>query len=284
MKQTLVFFYTYRMGGWGDMVKGLHTCWCWAKATKRELRIDFRHHIFGKLFPQYTDTTLPPITSLTLNAIDQVGKISVERLQEFSDKNEIIIACNWFSVESIGSVDPFPFYKELYTDFFPVPAIEIPKDYHVLHCRVGDKYLSEATSCKSDDRIKSFSRLPTIIEQYNALKHPKTLVCSDSAIIIDKLLKAIPNSFSICPRPYHIAYPHAEIYSKLEDILLMIQEHKAMTESAGIYMMSYSGFPITAGLVGGISLQLWNEECTLFWYSDTMVNDIRKLSLKMNRA
>jgi hypothetical protein len=205
----------------------------------------------------------------------------VERLQEFSDKNEIIIACNWFSVESIGSVDPFPFYKELYTRFFPVPEIKISEPYHVLHCRVGDKYLSEATSCKSDDRIKSFSRLPTIIDQYNAFKHPKTLVCSDSAIIIEKLLKAIPNSFSICPRPYHIAYPHAEIYSKLEDILLMIQEHKAMTESAGIYMMSYSGFPITAGLIGGISLQLWNEECILFWYSDPMVNEIRKLGLKI---
>jgi len=94
-------------------------------------------------------------------------------------------------------------------------------------------------------------------------------------------LKAIPNSFTICPRPYHIAYPHAEIYSKLGDILSMIQEHKAMTESAGIYMMSYSGFPITAALIGSKPLQIWNEECTLFWYSDPMVQGIRLLLNKI---
>ena len=275
--KTLTFFYTYRLGGWGDMIKGLHTCWCWAKATNRVLKIDFRNHIFGKLFPQYADNSLPPITSLTLNTIDQVGKITVDRIQEFSDKNELIVACNWFSVESIGSVDPFPFYKELYTVFFPVPPITLPPSYHVLHCRVGDKYLSEATACKSDNRISSFSRLPVLIDQYKSLGHPKTLVCSDSAIVIEKLLKAIPGSFSICPRPYHIAYPHAEIYSKLEDILSMIQEHRAMTESAGIYMMSYSGFPITAGLIGSVDVQMWSESCVLGKYSDDMVNGIRML-------
>jgi hypothetical protein len=146
---------------------------------------------------------------------------------------------------------------------------------------VGDKYLSEATSCKSDNRISSFSRLPTIIDQYNALKHSKTLVCSDSAMIIEKLLKEIPNSFSICSRPYHIAYPQAEIYSKLKDILLMIQEHKAITESAGIYMMSYSGFPITASLIGSVTLQIWKEDCTLSSYTDSMVQGIQSLLNKI---
>jgi len=199
----------------------------------------------------------------------------VDRIQEFSDKNELVVACNWFSVESIGSVDPFPFYKELYTVFFPVPTPVLAKPFHTLHCRLGDKYLVEATACKSDNRISSFSRLSTIIEQYKALGHSRTLVCSDNRTVVDRLLKEIPNSFSICSKPYHIAYPSADLHLRLPDILTMIQEHKAMTESEEIYMMAYSGFPITAGLIGSKPLQIWSQDCVLGEYSDDMVQGIR---------
>jgi hypothetical protein len=280
--KTLVFFYTYRLGGWGDLVKGLHTCWCWAKATDRELKINFQHHIFGSLFPQYTSGFTNIGVNIDINAIDKVGSVTVDNVRALQEQNEITVLCNWFSPDSIGDVDPFPFYKELYSNIFPVPRIVQEQPYYVLHCRLGDKYLAEATACKGDDRIKSFGRIGTIIEQYKALGHPRTLVCSDNASIIKKLLATIPNSFTICPNPYHIAYPSQELHTKLEDILKIIQEHRAMTESAGIYMMSYSGFPITAGLIGSVDLQIWSEDCKLSAYSDSMVQGI-KLLLNTNR-
>jgi hypothetical protein len=280
--KTLVFFYTYRLGGWGDLVKGLHTCWCWAKATDRNLKINFQHHIFGSLFPQYTSGFTNTNVKIDINAIDKVGSVTVDNVKALQEQNEITILCNWFSPDAIGDVDPFPFYKELYSTIFPVPRMVQEQPYHVLHCRLGDKYLAEATACKGDDRIKSFGRIGTIIEQYKALGHPRTLVCSDNASIIKKLLASIPNSFTICPNPYHIAYPSQELHTKLEDILKIIQEHRAMTESAGIYMMSYSGFPITAGLIGSVDLQIWSEDCKLSAYSDSMVQGI-KLLLNTNK-
>jgi hypothetical protein len=51
----------------------------------------------------------------------------------------------------------------------------------------------------------------------------------------------------------------------------MIQEHRAISESATIYMMSYSGFPITAAMIGGVPLKIWSEQCVLQDYSDSMV-------------
>jgi hypothetical protein len=280
--KTLVFFYTYRLGGWGDLIKGLHTCWCWAKATDRELKINFQHHIFGSIFPQYASGFTNTNLRVDINAIDQVGSVTVDRVKALEEQNEIIVLCNWFSPDSIGDVDPFPFYKELYSTIFPLPRIVQEQPYYVLHFRLVDKYLTEATACKVDDRIKSFGRIGTIIEQYKALGHPRTLVCSDNASIIKKLLATIPNSFTICPNPYHIAYPSKELHTKLEDILKIIQEHRAMTESAGIYMMSYSGFPITAGLIGSVDLQIWSEDCKLSAYSDSMVQGL-KLLLNTNR-
>lgn len=272
--KTLVFLYTYRMGGWGDLLKGLHTCWCWAKATDRELRIDFRLHVFGQLFPQYAIGP-PAHVQLTVNAIDKVGLVSSETLAPFSEQEEIIIACNWFDPKAIGSVDPLPFFQECYSTLFPVPRTPLSVPYHVLHCRLGDMYLKEAFACKGDNRINSLGRLGTIIEQYKALGHPRTLVCSDSAPIIERLLKDIPNSFCVCPKPYHIAYPSPGIQERLEDIQAMIQEHRAISESEGVYMMSYSGFPITAAMMGGVSLKIWSEQCVLQDYSDSMVEYFR---------
>jgi len=272
--KTLVFLYSYRLGGWGDMIKGLHTCWCWAKATNRVLKIDFRHHVFGKLFPQYAlPSNAPP--NITINAIDSVGKYTIESIKPFEEHQEITVLCNWFSPDCIGNVNPFPYYEELYTSIFPVPRIQMAEPFHVLHCRLGDKYLTEATSCKGDNRISSFGRINKIIEQYKALGHSRTLICSDNASIISRLLKEIPNSFTVCPKPYHIAYPSPDIETKLGDIKNMIQEHRVMTESQGIYMMSYSGFPITAAMIGNIPLKIWSEDCVLSDYKDDMVNGLQ---------
>jgi len=40
-------------------------------------------------------------------------------------------------------------------------------------------------------------------------------------------------------------------------------------------MMSYSGFPITAAMIGGVPLKIWSEQCVLQDYSDSMVEYFR---------
>jgi hypothetical protein len=273
--KTLVFFYSYGMGGWGDMIKGLHTCWCWAKATGRELKIDFSWHIFGTFFQQHRYLK-DRLASVTLTTIDGAAKYTVKSLERFADQEEIVVACNWFNPAANGSVDPLPFYKELYTTIFPLTIEKkIPATYHTFHCRVGDKYLNEAYSCKGDNRIGSFDRLSKTIAEYNAFGHPATLVASDSEHIVNRLLKEIPGSFTLCPKPYHIAYKCPDIELKIPSMRNTILEHYAMTKSQGIYMMSYSGFPITAALVQNIPLQIWNMGCVLETYRDELVNYIR---------
>ena len=258
------------------MVRGLHTCWCWAKATGRELKIDFSWHILGTLFHQhrYIQNRIAPVT---LNMIDKTTQYTVRTLDPFADQEEIVLTCNWFNPIANGSVDPLPFYKELYTTIFPI-IIErdIPATYHTFHCRVGDKYLQEAYSCKGDNRIGSFDRLGKIIEQYNALGHSATLVASDNEVIVNRLLRDIPGSFTLCPRPYHLAYKCTDIEFKIPSIRDTILEHYAMTKSQGIYKVSYSGFPITAALVQNIPLQVWSMEGSLGTYRDTMVDSIRE--------
>jgi hypothetical protein len=45
-------------------------------------------------------------------------------------------------------------------------------------------------------------------------------------------------------------------------------------------MMSYSGFPITAALIGNLPLKIWSEDCVMTDYSDTMVDEINSQRLK----
>uniref|UniRef100_A0A6C0K271 Glycosyltransferase n=1 Tax=viral metagenome TaxID=1070528 RepID=A0A6C0K271_9ZZZZ len=276
MTNTLVFFYSYGMGGWGDMVKGLHTCWCWAKATHRELKIDFSWHIFGTFFKQHRYLQDRP-SYVTLNMIDKSADYTVRSLDQYADKEEIVLTCNWFKLSANSSIDPLPFYKELYTTIFPLTIEkEIPATYHTFHCRVGDKYLQEAYGSKGDNRIGSFDRLGKIIDQYNAFGHSATLVASDSEAVVNRLLKEIPGSFTLCPKPYHIAYKCPDIEFKIPSMRNTILEHYAMTKSQGIYKVSYSGFPITAALIQNVPLQVWSMEGSLGTYRDEMVDAIRE--------
>jgi hypothetical protein len=275
--KTLIFFYSYGMGGWGDMIKGLHTCWCWAKASGRQLKIDFSWHIFGTIFPQHRYLDGKAL-GLTFNSIDKVGEFNCQSLEKYADKEEILVTCNWFKPSSIGDIDPLPFFKELYTEIFPLTVGKgIPGAYHTFHCRVGDKYLKEAYSCKGDNRIGSFDRLGKIIDEYNAFGYPATLVASDSEAVVTRLLAKIPGSFTLCPQPYHLAYRSPDIDSKVDQIRNTILEHYAMTKSLGIYKVAYSGFPITAATVNNIPLQMWNTEGKLVVYKDEHLDYIRAL-------
>jgi hypothetical protein len=145
---------------------------------------------------------------------------------------------------------------------------------------MGDKYLAEATACKSDNRLGSMSDLVAKLDRYMGMrKGDRTLVCSDSASMIRSLLQRIPNSVCVCKEPYHIAYMNRDAEGSLEGMIdyvrrvrEMIAEHRAMSRAEMIYMANYSGFPITAAMIGNIPLLLAGEE-----YHDEYVDYIQRL-------
>lgn len=267
--KTLTFIYSYHMGGWGDMLKGLHTAWCWAKGTNRTLRIDFSRHVFSKLFPQHQH----PVHAVTLHAIDKLGQLTIEDVLKHDNLPDITVICNWFDRKSIGTVNPLPFFQELYTTIFPLEGVVPETPYHALHCRLGDKYLTEAYACKSDNRIGSFETLKKVIEDYKGSTE-RIMICSDHPSAITKLLAEIPNSFCLCPKPYHIAYNSADIEGRLADIKAMILEHRALVQAESITMVSYSGFPITAAIHRNIPVFIWREGIKQR-YTDDLTESLR---------
>jgi hypothetical protein len=282
--KTLVFYYSYGMGGWGDLLKGLHTCWCWAKATGRALRIDFRKHVFGDVFPQYGKELMLRLEGAqVLNLIDKVGGLGVEEIAKV-EADVIVVACNWFHPNSVKGVERevvLAYYDALYRDLFSVSMEGVGVEegtYRVFHCRMGDKYLSEAYACKGDNRIGSMAVLAEQIRAFggvgdaNGGEGNKTMVCSDHASVIRSLLTQIPNSFCMCTEPYHIAYYRDDLVERLGPIRAMIYEHFVMSRSTGIWMAAYSGFPITAAMVGGVPLVLKGET-----YRDDYVDFVRGL-------
>jgi hypothetical protein len=281
--KTLVFCYSYGMGGWGDLVKGLHTCWCWAKATNRELRIDFSRHVFGAVFPQY-GSGIDLEGAAMLQLIDKGGQVGIEDVRAIPNR-VVAIRCNWFSPESVKGIGRdvvLGFYDALYTDLFPVcmeDGAAAKGTYRVFHCRMGDKYLSEAYACKGDNRIGSMG---VLAEQIRAFQEGagtgagagkgKTMVCSDHASVIRSLLGQIPDSFCVCTEPYHIAYFREDLVQRIGTIRAMIYEHCTMSRSAEIWMAAYSGFPITAAMAGAVPLVLKGET-----YRDAYVDFVRRL-------
>lgn len=154
------------------------------------------------------------------------------------------------------------------------------RDYKVFHCRMGDKYLTEATACKSDNRLGTMGDLVAKLDRYIRLRgESRTLVCSDSASMIGSLLQRIPDSICICKEPYHIAYVNRDAERSFEGMIdyvrrirEMIAEHKAMSRASLVYMASYSGFPITAAMIGNMPLLLDGKV-----YHDEYVDYIRSL-------
>lgn len=248
--KTITLFYSYGMGGWGDLVKGLHTVWCWSKVLDRGLQLHLHNHILSTMFPQHSHQ----ITTVELDTLDHVGEATVADLKQFESLDNITVTCNWFSTKSVESIDYKRFYQELYTTWFPLRlSVEIPPTFHVLHCRLGDKYL------KGDNRIGSITRLKQVVDDYNRLGHEHTLVCGDYAPISKELLKTVKGAFTICQTPYHIGYKSPTGLNHTADIDLMIQEHQAISMAKTITMISYSAFPITAGRIKSVPLFLYTE-------------------------
>lgn len=275
--KTLTFFYTYHMGGWGDLLKGLHTCWCLAKVTGRELRIDFSAHLLGSIFPQYAEPIERP-PDRVLDLIDRIGAISVSDFESYTEQS-ILVTCNWFSPGSVRTVPRevvLGYFEELYNKIFPIgPGPTALETFDVLHCRAGDKYLSEAYACKTDDRLALSGEIlnylrPFIANETNG--NTATMICSDLAGLIGALVKHIPNSFCLCPEPYHFAYKNENIPNVVERIQATILEHFMMTRSQKIWMTSRSGFPITAAMIGNVPLYLQGQT-----YRDEYVDFVREL-------
>jgi hypothetical protein len=252
--KILTFVYSYHMGGWGDMLKGLHTAWCWAKGTNRTLRIDFSRHIFYKLFPQHQHS----VYAVSLHTIDKLGQVHLEDVLKYNNLPNIAVTCNWFDKKCIGAVNPLPFFQELYTSIFPFEGAMPETPYHALHCRLGDQYLLEAYDCKNDNRIGSFEILKKVIEDYKDSRD-RIMICGDHSSVIAKLLAEILNSFCLCPKPYHIAYANSNIEERLADIKAMILEHRALVNAASITMVSRSGFPITAAIHRNTPISIWKD-------------------------
>ena len=126
--RRLVFCYSYGMGGWGDLLKGLHTCWCWAKATDRELHIDFGQHVFGDIFPAYK---MEYTYDRKLSFIDAVGKVSVEQIAALEDST-IGIYCNWFSPLSVKGIPPSVILGFL-TPYIETSSLSPPRVSQVIH-------------------------------------------------------------------------------------------------------------------------------------------------------
>lgn len=277
--KTLIFFYSYHMGGWGDLLKGLHTCWCLAKATGRELRIDFSTHLLGSIFPQYAEP-IAHSPDRVLDLIDKIGEISVSDFENHTEQS-VLVACNWFSPGSVRTVPRevvLGYFDELYSEIFPTcPSATVPETFDVLHCRAGDKYLSEAYACKTDDRLglseEFLHRLQPLIEN-GANDNTSTMICSDLTDLIRILLQYIPNSFCLCPEPYHFAYKPEIVPNVIERVKATILEHFTMTRSREIWMTSRSGFPITAAMIGNVPLRLQGEP-----YRDEYVDFVRELRL-----
>lgn len=274
MAPKLVFFYTYNCGGLADMIKGASTVWWMAKQTGREFAIEFKHEL-GVLYPKMLGRRKTPIAMLSL--IDGRSSDGILELLNSPEHatNDIAVMCNvgldHFTKypEYLKSV--LPFFQTFYTETLPIKSLasEHTEPFQVLHCRMGDLHLTEATN-KSDNRIGSneafMARLQTFLSKFDPASQ-RTLICCDNDTIRKELLKAVPNSFSVCTRPYHFAYntriiPQREI---MESIRETMGEHELMSHGTRIIMMAYSGFPIVAALMGGKELIILDEKEAAGW-------------------
>lgn len=253
----LIFFYTYGCGGLGDLIKGMASVWWIAQKSGREFSIEFRHEL-GVLFPdkmmKRRDVLLPSISLIDKrtsgNLLDLLNSPSIVN-------RDVLIACN-------GDLDHFtkyenyakqmlPFFQKVYTEFLPIRQISLSEKFQVLHCRMGDVYLNEATN-RSDNRIGGidvFNRKLDIFKRLFA--GMRTLICCDSKEYLQELLATVPNSFSVCKEPYHFAYNTRKKAQSdiIESIRETLAEHELMSRGDRILMMVYSGFPIIASLIGG---------------------------------
>jgi len=259
------------------MIKGMSTVWWLAKMSNREFAIRFKHEI-GLLYSGLLGNLKPDMP--VINLIDKKSSDNILELLngQFAEK-DIAILCN-------GGLDHFkkyenylenirPFFNKFYREILPIGLLEEKEEepFQVLHCRMGDVYLKEATN-KMDNRIGGQDilqiRLGIFLKQFaggsggggSGGGSIRTLICCDNKEILDLLLKVVPNSFSVCRNPYHFAYNTRVIGQQeiMKSIRETMAEHEQMSRASRIIMLAYSGFPIISALIGNVSELLIIDE------------------------
>ena len=268
-QHTLYFAYTHGCGGLGDMIKGMATCLY--IATNFGYNFDYRfNHEMGQIFK---DKTFKPHEKYpVLRYIDHKQSRPIVDFFK-NDKNRTqsyilyINGCLDFPRNPIDPSKPFlsevtPFLNRYYKEILPIynyiqaPNItQLSAPYQVLHVRMGDLYLNEATN-KGDNRIKNQGNYEEKLEYcIQNLPHKPTLVCSDCQAIQQEILSKLPGSFVVQTNQYHFAYrtgrPTDQIVDSIKDTLV---EHKIMTHADAIYKFVYSGYPILAATIGNVPL------------------------------
>jgi len=207
----LYFYYTYNCGGLGDLIKGASTAWYISQQIGREFDILFNHEL-GVLYPHYIQTSKKLENNLFISLIDTKEAKDIIHILKHTPKSKKIIISSNTSLDFFKTHEDYlnkmkPFFHEFYIKYLPIkrPIWKI-EPFQVLHCRMGDLYLNEAT-IKSDNRIKSLDEMNMKVQYFlDNLNIMPTLICCDSSEYQKKLLKLIPESFAVNSNPYHFAY------------------------------------------------------------------------------
>lgn len=264
--RKLYFVYTYNCGGLADMIKGSATAWYLAQKTGRTFHILFQHEL-GILFRDKLASRSILSTLPMLRLID--GKTSHKLISTITnEQSDIGVLSNttldFFETDPKFLVTIRPYLQTFYTAILPISRLDpLFPEFQVLHCRMGDKTLTEATN-KSDNRIGSMESYKAKLAHFIATyaNEMPTLVCTDHEPTQKELLESLPNAWSINKKPYHFAYntrtiPQSEI---IESIQSTLQEHEMMTRAKRIVQFVYSGFPILASAIGHVPIFLLKED------------------------
>lgn len=263
------------------MIKGSATAWYLAQKTGRTFHILFYHEL-GILFRDKLASHSILSSLPMLRLID--GKTSHKLISTITNEQSDIGVFSNTSLDFFETDPKFlrtirPYLQTLYTTILPITRLDPAfPEFQVLHCRMGDKTLSEATD-KSDNRIGSMKSYRAKLDYFiaNCANEMPTLVCTDHEPTQRKLLASLPNSWSINKNPYHFAYntrtiPQSDI---IESIQSTLQEHEMMTRSKRIIQFVYSGFPILASSIGNVPIFILKDDgidvYTCEWTADASI-------------
>lgn len=267
LQPTLYFTYTYNCGGLADLIKGAATCWYIADHYGFKFDIRFIHEL-GLIFPHlFMKNKFQQINLIDTPISTKIREFMNNPSNRQSSYCVYINGCLDFPKNPLDSRKPFlktvqPFLKTFYKERLPLPSpgqsytYALSNPFQVVHCRMGDLYLGEATN-RCDNRIGNRARYETKLNiLLSNLPTKPTLICSDSTETQTELVNKLPGSFTLTTDQYHFAYNTKKKTNQqiIESIGHTLQEHSAMTRADSIYMFCYSGYPIIAACIGNIPL------------------------------
>lgn len=265
---TIVFKYQYNAGGLGDMIRGMVNCLVLSKIFNVPLNFDINHPISEHFdYPKMS----PKVNKIDINLIDytlhkEVNNnldIFLENIfyrKKIYNSKYLVLSTNVTFCDKLKKfIDCEEIYRQSYKEIFELFK---PKSYlltsdepfgpNIIHIRFGDKYLSEATASKSDDRSGDPSLVKEeLLEVYK--NFGKCKIVSDNL----DLLRSFGDDFSsnselfeIETRPsIHFAYEN----TRNIDIIPTLQTFFDFKKYKQIIVKSYSGFSFLASLCFDVS-------------------------------